>query len=217
MALERGRGPHLGASAQRPSAEPSWGSARWWRRSSSGRASLTCSAHRRSTASRGDTEIWNNNGPGAVPAAEPAVRADPDVASAAFIQTGIDFQLGGRVLRGFAFTPVKGTFGALDAHRAGACRSRRDGARRAHRGGTSRPGRYDRCSAAPRMTRRRWCRCGVTGIAVLPPGDAGAHLGDGVLVTRHALVRLAGGKVRSPYVIAVTFRPVPIQPEPGPA
>src|SRR6201994_4627842 len=59
-----------------------------------------------------DTEIWNNNGPGAVPAAGPVVRADPDIATAAFIQTGIDFRLGGHVLSGFAYTPVKGTFAA---------------------------------------------------------------------------------------------------------
>jgi predicted lysophospholipase L1 biosynthesis ABC-type transport system permease subunit len=47
----------------------------------------------------------------------------------------------------------------------------------------------------------------VAGTVVLPPGDATAHLGDGVMVTRQALVRLAGGQARSPYVIAVTFRP----------
>ncbi len=59
-----------------------------------------------------DTEIWNNDGPGAVPAAGPLLRADPDIATAAFIQTGIDFRLGGHVLSGFAYTPVKGTFAA---------------------------------------------------------------------------------------------------------
>ena len=47
-----------------------------------------------------DTEIWNNNGPGAVRAAEPVVRADPDVATAAFIQTGVDFRLGGQTFWG---------------------------------------------------------------------------------------------------------------------
>jgi len=47
----------------------------------------------------------------------------------------------------------------------------------------------------------------VVGTVVLPPGDVSAHLGDGVIVTRQALVRLAGGRVRSPYVIAVAFRP----------
>jgi predicted lysophospholipase L1 biosynthesis ABC-type transport system permease subunit len=47
----------------------------------------------------------------------------------------------------------------------------------------------------------------IVGLAVLPPGDVSAHLGDGVIVTRQALVRLAGGRVRSPYVMAVTFRP----------
>ena len=55
-----------------------------------------------------DVEIWNNNGPAAVPAAEPVVRADPDVATAAFIQTGIDFRLGGQAVSGFAFTPSRG-------------------------------------------------------------------------------------------------------------
>ena len=55
-----------------------------------------------------DTEIWNNNGPAAVPAAEPVVRADPDVASAAFIQTGIDFQLGGRACPGSPSRPSRG-------------------------------------------------------------------------------------------------------------
>jgi ABC-type antimicrobial peptide transport system permease subunit len=153
-----------------------------------------------------DTEIWNNNGPGAVPAAEPAVRADPDVASAAFIQTGIDFQLGGRVLRGFAFTPVKGTFGAsmLSGRAPAGAGEIALGARTAAelraRVGTTLLGSAEN-DRAPLVPVR------VTGIAVLPPGDAGAHLGDGVLVTRQALVRLAGGKVRSPYVIAVTFRP----------
>ena len=54
------------------------------------------------------TEIWNNNGPPAVRTARPVVRADPDIATAAFIQTGIDFRLGGRVISGFAYEPVKG-------------------------------------------------------------------------------------------------------------
>jgi hypothetical protein len=44
----------------------------------------------------------------------------------------------------------------------------------------------------------------VVGTAVLPPGDVSAHLGDGVIVTRQALVRLAGGRARPPYVMAAT-------------
>src|SRR5581483_6418497 len=47
----------------------------------------------------------------------------------------------------------------------------------------------------------------MVGTAVLPPGDVSAHLGNGVIVTRPGLVRLAGGQARSPYVMAVTFRP----------
>lgn len=68
-----------------------------------------------------DTEIWNNNGPTAIQAARPVVRADPDVATAAFIQTGIDFRLGGHVISGFAYDPVKGSLRRVHADRAGAC------------------------------------------------------------------------------------------------
>ncbi len=50
-------------------------------------------------------------------------------------------------------------------------------------------------------------RTRVVGIVVLPPGDASTHLGDGVMVTRQALLRLAGGHARSPYVLAVAFQP----------
>ncbi len=153
-----------------------------------------------------DTEIWNNDGPAAMPAAEPVVRADPDVATAAFIQTGIDFRLGGRVLSGFAFTPVKGTFAAsmltgrapatADEVALGANTAAQLGAR----AGTTLLGNAENEGAPPVPVR-------VVGTVVLPPGDVSAHLGDGVIVTRQALVRLAGGQARSPYVIAVAFRP----------
>jgi ABC-type antimicrobial peptide transport system permease subunit len=153
-----------------------------------------------------DTEIWNNNGPPAIPAAVPVVRADPDVASAAFIQTGIDFRLGGRVLSGFAFAPVKGTFAAsmltgrlpaaADEVALGASTAAQLGAK----DGATLAGSAENEAAPPVPVR-------VTGTVILPPGDISAHLGDGVLVTRQALLRMAGGRVRSPYVIAVTFRP----------
>jgi ABC-type lipoprotein release transport system permease subunit len=153
-----------------------------------------------------DVEIWNNNGPAAVPAAEPVVRADPDVATAAFIQTGIDFRLGGRTVSGFAFTPVKGTFAAsmltgrepaaADEVALGASTAAQLGART----GATLLGNAEN-ERAPQVPVR------IVGTAVLPPGDVSAHLGDGVIVTRQALVRLAGGRPRSPYVIAVTFRP----------
>jgi len=153
-----------------------------------------------------DVEIWNNNGPAAVPAAEPVVRADPDVATAAFIQTGIDFQLAGRAVSGFAFTPVKGTFAvsmltgrepaAADEVALGASTAAQFGAR----AGATLLGNAEN-ERAPQVPVR------MVGTAVLPPGDVSAHLGDGVIVTRQALVRLSGGRPRSPYVIAVTFRP----------
>jgi ABC-type lipoprotein release transport system permease subunit len=153
-----------------------------------------------------DTEIWNNDGPGAVPAAEPVVRADPDVATAAFIQTGIDFRLGGRLLSGFAFAPVKGTFAAsmLTGRAPAAPDEVALGARTAAqldaRVGTTLLGNAEN-EGAPQVPVR------VVGTVVLPPGDPTAHLGDGVMVTRQALVRLVGGQARSPYVIAVAFRP----------
>jgi ABC-type lipoprotein release transport system permease subunit len=153
-----------------------------------------------------DTEIWNNNGPAAVPAAGPVVRADPDIATAAFIQTGIDFRLGGHVLSGFAYTPVKGTFAAsmltgripaaADEVALGASTTAQLGVRP----GATLLGNAEN-EEAPEVPMR------VVGTAVLPPGDVSAHLGDGVIVTRQALVRLAGGRARSPYVMAVTFRP----------
>ena len=154
----------------------------------------------------GDTEIWNNDGPGAVPAAGPVVRADPDITTAAFIQTGIDFRLEGRVLPGFAYTPVKGTFAAsmLTGRVPAAADEAALGASTAAQLGV-RPGSTLLGSAeneeAPQVPVR------IVGTAVLPPGDVSAHLGDGVIVSHQALVRLAGGRVRSPYVIAVTFRP----------
>jgi ABC-type antimicrobial peptide transport system permease subunit len=134
------------------------------------------------------------------------VRADPDIATAAFIQTGIDFRLGGHVLSGFAYTPVKGTFAAsmLTGRVPAAAGEVALGASTAAQLGV-RPGATLRGNAenegAPEVPVR------VVGTAVLPPGDVSAHLGDGVIVTRQALVRLAGGRVRSPYVMAVTFRP----------
>jgi ABC-type lipoprotein release transport system permease subunit len=153
-----------------------------------------------------DTEIWNNNGPRAVPAAEPVVRADPDVATAAYIQTGLDFQFRGQALLGFAFAPVKGTFDAVML--TGRAPAQADqvafGANTAAQLGV-RPGATLTGNAehpdAPQVPVR------MVGTAVLPPGDVSAHLGDGVIVTRQALVRLAGGQARDPYVIAVTFRP----------
>ncbi|HEX3188291.1 MAG TPA: FtsX-like permease family protein, partial [Streptosporangiaceae bacterium] len=142
-----------------------------------------------------DVEIWNNNGPAAVPAAEPVVRADPDVATAAFIQTGIDFRLGGRTVSGFAFTPVKGTFAAsmltgrepaaADEVALGASTAAQLGART----GATLLGNAEN-ERAPQVPVR------IVGTAVLPPGDVSAHLGDGVIVTRQALVRLAGGQPR---------------------
>jgi hypothetical protein len=158
-----------------------------------------------------DTEIWNNNGPAAVPAAEPVVRADPDVASAALIQRGIDFHFGDRALAGFVFAPVKGTFAAsvLTGRAPAGADEVALGARSAAglgaAAGTTLLGSAENdgsaTGGAPPVPVR------VVGTVVLPPGDASAHLGDGVLVTRQALLRLAGGKARSPYVMAVTFRP----------
>jgi ABC-type antimicrobial peptide transport system permease subunit len=134
------------------------------------------------------------------------VRSDPDVAAAAFIQTGLSFQFGGRALAGFAFAPVKGTFAAsVLAGRApvaagevalGASTAAQLGARP----GTTLLGNAEN-DAAPQVPVR------VVGIVVLPPGDVSAHLGDGVMVTRQGLLRLAGGHARSPYVLAVAFRP----------
>jgi ABC-type lipoprotein release transport system permease subunit len=153
-----------------------------------------------------DTEIWNNNGPGPMRAAEPVVRADPDVATAAFIQTGVDFQFRGRTVLGFAFTPVKGTFGAamLTGREPAGASEVAFGANTAAQLGV-RPGATLTGNAehpgAPLVPVR------MVGTAVLPPGDVSAHLGDGVIVTRQGLVRLAGGQARSPYVMAVTFRP----------
>jgi ABC-type antimicrobial peptide transport system permease subunit len=134
------------------------------------------------------------------------VRADPDIATAAFIQTGIDFRLGGHVLSGFAYTPVKGTFAAsmltgrvpaaADEVALGASTAAQLGIRP----GATLLGNAEN-EAAPEVPVR------VVGTAVLPPGDVSAHLGDGVIVTGQALVRLTGGRARSPYVMAVTFRP----------
>jgi hypothetical protein len=152
-----------------------------------------------------NTEIWNNNGPGAIGAAGPVVRADPDIVTAAFVQTGIDFRLGGRAVAGFAYTPVKGAFAAsmltgrvpvaADEVALGASTAALLGAR----AGATLRGNAENEWAPPVPVR-------VVGTAVLPPGDVSAHLGDGVIVTRQALVRLAGGRARSPYVMAVTFR-----------
>ena len=134
------------------------------------------------------------------------MRADPDVATAAFIQTGIDFRLGGRAVSGFAFTPVKGTFAAsmLTGREPAAADEVALGARTAAqlgaRAGATLLGNAEN-ERAPRVPVR------MVGTAVLSPGDVSAHLGDGVIVTGQALVRLTGGRARSPYVIAVTFRP----------
>jgi ABC-type lipoprotein release transport system permease subunit len=153
-----------------------------------------------------DTEIWNNNGPAAMRAAAPVVRADPDVATAAFIQTGIDFQFRGRALWGFAFAPVKGTFGAamltgrVPAGAGEVAFGANTAAQLGVRAGATLTGNAEN-QRAPQVPVR------MVGTAVLPPGDVSAHLGDGVIVTRQALVRLAGGQARSPYVMAVTFRP----------
>ncbi len=153
-----------------------------------------------------DTEIWNNNGPAAVPAAAPVVRADPDIATAAFIQTGIDFRFGGHILSGFAYAPVKGTFaasmltGRVPAGVGEVALGASTAAQLGVRPGATLVGNAEN-EEAPLVPMR------VVGTAVLPPGDVSAHLGDGVIVTRQALVRLAGGRARSPYVMAVTFRP----------
>jgi len=153
-----------------------------------------------------DTEILNNNGPGSVPEGVAVARSDPDVAAAAFIQTGLSFRLNGLDLPGFAFAPVKGTFAAsvlagrtpvaADEVALGASTAMRLGARV----GTTLLGHAEN-DGAPRV------RVRVAGIVVLPPGDARTHLGDGVMATRQALLRLAGGHARSPYVIAVAFQP----------
>src|SRR6202012_2580107 len=130
-----------------------------------------------------DTEIWNNNGPGAIGAGAPVVRADPDVASAAFIQTGVDFQFRGRTVEGFAFSPVKGTFAAAmltgrepataDEVAFGASTAGQLGVR----AGATLTGHAEN-DQAPLVPVR------MVGVAVLPPGDPSAHLGDGVIVTR---------------------------------
>jgi ABC-type antimicrobial peptide transport system permease subunit len=133
------------------------------------------------------------------------VRADPDIGTAAFIQTGIDFRLGGHVLSGFAYTPVKGTFavsmltGRVPAAVGEVALGASTAAQLGVRPGATLVGNAEN-EEAPQVPMR------VVGTAVLPPGDVSAHLGDGVIVTGPALVRLAGGRARSPYVIAVTFR-----------
>jgi len=156
-----------------------------------------------------DTEIWNNNGPAAMRAAGPVARADPDVATAAFIQTGVNFQFRGRALPGFAFAPVKGTFGSamLAGRVPGGADEVAFGANTAGqlgvRAGTTLTGSAKDVADhyAPSVPVR------VVGTAVVPPGDVSAHLGDGVIVTRQALLRLTGGRAQSPYVVAVSFRP----------
>ncbi len=153
-----------------------------------------------------DTEIWNNNGPDAVPAATPIVRSDSAIASAAYIQTGLDVRLNGHDVSGFAFDPVKGNFGAsVLSGRAPVARdevalgSNTESALRSSVGETLQGhAENDRAPSVP---------VHIVGTVVLPPGDISTHLGDGVMVTRRALVRLAGGSVRSPYVMAVDFRP----------
>jgi hypothetical protein len=154
-----------------------------------------------------DTEIWNNNGPAAVPAAVPVARADPDIAVAAFIQTGVDFLLAGHSVPGFALAPVKGNFavstltGRASAAADEVALGTRTAAQFGAHAGSSLRGNAEN-QWAPQVPVR------VTATVVLPPGDIGAHLGDGVIATRQALLlRLAGGQARSPYVIAVAFRP----------
>jgi hypothetical protein len=118
-------------------------------------------------------------------AAEPVVRTDSDVASAASIQTGLDFRLNGHDLSGFAFAPVKGRFAASVL--AGRTPASEDevalGANTAavlHAGAGSTLRGTAENEGVPVVAVR------VVGTAVVPPGDVSAHLGDGVMVSRSA-------------------------------
>ena len=152
------------------------------------------------------TEIFNNNGPSAVPPGEAVVRADDDVQAAAYIQTGMNFRFEGRDVSGVAYQDVKGKFplSILDGVRPSLADEVVLGSKTSstfHAGvGSILTGIAEREQANPVPVR-------VVGRAVLPPGDALGRLGQGVIVTRAGILRLAGGKVRTPYIIAVQFRP----------
>jgi hypothetical protein len=118
----------------------------------------------------------------------------------------MDLRLNGHDLSGIAFSTLKGnfTFTVLAGRQPAADDEILLGTKtmavlHAHIGSTL-SGIAENEQARP-VTMR------VVGRGVLPPGNAAGRLGQGAVVTRAGLLRLAGGTARSPYVIAARFRP----------
>lgn len=154
-------------------------------------------------------DILNNNGPDAVPAAIPILKADPDVAGAAYRYAGLTVQVGKTTTEGDVFIPVKNDLGpTIVAGRAPgdgeiAIGSRTMSQLHLHLG--------DRVPASAENEQAPPVTLSVVGQAILPPGNYVGRLGSGVVVNQATLQQIAGVpegfRLRRPYIISLAFRP----------
>jgi predicted lysophospholipase L1 biosynthesis ABC-type transport system permease subunit len=157
-----------------------------------------------------DADILNNGGPDAVPAAEPVLKASPDVEAAAYRYAGLTVHLNGNhFTEGDIFIPVKADLGPVivegrapaDGEIALGTRTMDD--LHSHIGDRVRGSAENPDASAVALR--------VVGRAVLPPGQFVGRLGVGVIVNEATLLRMAGVangfSLRRPYIISVRFRP----------
>jgi ABC-type lipoprotein release transport system permease subunit len=157
-----------------------------------------------------DTDVLSHNGPAGLPAAEPILMADPDVAAAAYRYAGLNATLNRSYdTQDVTFRPVTGDLGPVivegrvpvgDTEIAFGTRTMQE----LHlRIGDTVRGVAENPHAGPVPLR-------IVGVAVLPPGRFGGRLGIGVVVDEVTLERMAGVAggyaLRRPYIISVQFR-----------
>lgn len=154
-----------------------------------------------------DAEVTNNNGPDAVAKGIDAIKADPDVVAAAWIN-GVNGQVGAlENINVQVIQPIAGTIHSVivagrapvgDAEIALGATTMRQ--LHTHIGATLPAGVIG--SGGPVFPVR------VVGQAVLQPADVTGELGTGAVVSAEGLTRLAAGAQSfPPFIIGVVFRP----------
>ena len=156
-----------------------------------------------------DSDILNNNGPDGMPPAEAVVKADGDVAAAAYRYVGLEVRLGSYDTQDVTFIPVVGGLDAVSVEGRAPqgddeiALGTKTMAQLHLKIGDSVRGFAENIDAAPVPLR-------VVGKAVLPPGRFVGRLGVGVVVNKPTLDRMAGVangfQLRRPYIISVQFR-----------
>jgi len=151
-------------------------------------------------------DIQNDNGPAAAALALPILHDDRDVEAYSWLETNTEGKVGSFNVGMQVIEPIQGTLvpgilagrapAADDEIALGATTMRR---LHTHIGATIRASTIG--ASSPLLPAR------VVGRAVLVPGEASGHLGEGAVVTPGGLVHFASGATTTPpFVLAVKFR-----------